>query len=293
MGTTDSGLPTDPVAAGDDPARAAARLDREPRAGRGWVWMIALASGVAAGLIAWGVGELTRGMFKPRLHKVQVLLETFIQPTTQSQLAADLKNATLAFAILGAATGLAMGIGGGLVGRAWSRALTAGLGMGAIGGMIGTLASWALLALTSRRLVPDPNDLVTPLLIHSGIGLAIGAVGGVAFAAGMGLGRRSPKVIEGACLGALLGTILVHLLGAVIFPDPETLSHQFQGLVTVQNNETINPGTSAAVLALARPLRLLARLLVTILIAVGSAWGALSHGAGLGAIKPDGPSTAR
>jgi len=283
VGSTDSGSSTDPVA--PETVAPAPRLDEGPGPDRGRVWAIVLASGVVAGLIAWGGGELTRGAFKPRLLKVQRLLQTFVQPTTQTQMAADLKNATLAFAILGAATGLAMGIGGGLAGRSQSRALTVGLGMGAIGALVGALVSWPLVALAARRIIPDPNDLATPLLIHSGIGIAIGAVGGAAFAAGMGVGRRFLRVVEGACLGALFGTVLVHLLGAAVFPDPDTLSRHFQGLLTVQNDESINPGTSSTVLAYSSLLRLLARLLVTVLVAVGVSWGLLSRGAG--AIKPN------
>ena len=95
--------------------------ESRPRSHR-QIWAIALGAGVAAGLIAWLAGELAHGFFRPRLYKVEVMgLGMTMQPSRESQAAADLTNATLAFAILGGVTGLAMGFAGGLADRSPAR----------------------------------------------------------------------------------------------------------------------------------------------------------------------------
>ena len=82
--------------------------------------------------------------------------------------------------------------------------------------------------------------------------MAIGAVGGSAFAIGMKCGRRIFNAVTGACLGAFLATILFHGLGEALFPD---------------SGSTAPVANSALV-------RLMAVFLVTVLIACGTAWGA-------------------
>jgi hypothetical protein len=216
------------------------------------MWALALSAGAAAGVVSWLGGEWALTAFRPRTFKVQIMLMTYIQPTTASQNAADFKNATLAFAILGSATGLAMGSAGGLAGRSPSRGVIVGWGGAALGGLVGAIASWYLLPLFYRRFVPDPNDLLSPILIHGGLWTAIGAVGGAAFAIGMGCGRRVPQAILGAGAGAALATVLFHLLAASLFPDSR----------------------STEPVAASSTVRLLSRMLVTVLVAAGAARGA-------------------
>ena len=215
------------------------------------VWAIALSAGVAAGLVAGLAGEFVHNIFKPQVFPIKVAFTTYIQPTAVSMNTADLKNATVVFTILGGITGLAMGIAGGFAGRSLSRGLVVGLGGLVAGGLVGALASLGLLPLFYRRLVPDPNDLLSPILIHGGIWMAIGAVGGMAFAIGMKCGRGIFNAVAGACCGALIATILFHGAGEALFPDA---------------------GSTAAVATLAS-VRLLAVFLVTVLIAFGTAWG--------------------
>jgi len=232
-----------------DSAPAEAKLPR-PR----WqVWSIALAGGIAAGLVAGLGGELAYGAFKPQLFRTEVLGMISMQPSTQSQNAAELKNAALAFFILGCATGLAMGIAGGLTVRAPARALLVGLGAQAAGGLIAVLASLALLPLFYRHRVPDINDLLSPILIQSGIWAPIGAVGGLAFGLGMGCRRLILGAIYGACIGAILAAALVQISGAIFFPD----------------SRTTDPVASSPLV------RLLFMAMVTVLIAAGAAWGPL------------------
>jgi hypothetical protein len=219
------------------------------------IWAIALSAGVAAGLISWLAGESVHAFFSPQVFPIRVGFVTYIQPTAASLNTADLKNATLVFTILGGITGLGMGIAGGFARRSLSRGLVVGLGGLAAGGLVGAFASLGLLPFFFRRVVPDPNDLLSPLLIHGGIWMAVGAVSGSAFAIGMKCGRCIFNAVTGACLGAFLATILFHGLGEALFPD---------------SGSTAPVANSASV-------RLMAVFLVTILIACGTAWGVLGR----------------
>jgi hypothetical protein len=222
---------------------------------RGQVWAIAVVAGLVAGVVAWLASEPLREVFKPQLFPIRVALTTFIQPTAASLNAADIKNGTVVFTILGAVTGLTMGIAGGLARRSAQRALTVGLSGLVAGALVGAGASWGLLPLFFRRSVPDPNDLLSPVLIHGGIWIAIGAVGGAAFGLGMRCGRRLFDAIVGACLCALVATLVFHGLGEALFPD---------------SGATSPVAASAGV-------RLLAVFLVSFLSAIGAARGALGR----------------
>jgi hypothetical protein len=238
----DDQTPTVPSAVVAPPAVAV-----EPARRR--TWTSALLAGVAAGLAAWLAGEAAQGAFRPRLFEVVILQQKVIQSTTLSENAAALKNAALSFGILGLVTGLAMGLAGGLSGRCPSRALVAGLGGAAIGGLVGVGASLALLPLFFRQLIPDPNEVLLPVLIHGGIGAAIGAVGGAAMAVGLGAYGRLHRAILGGALGACLATVLFHVLASSFFPD----------------SSYTEPQAASSVV------RLLSRMLGTVLIAAGTA----------------------
>jgi hypothetical protein len=180
---------------------------------------------------------------------------TAMRPSRESQQLADTLNATLAFVILGGVTGLVMGIAGSLSGRSTERAGIVGLAAlvaGAAGAIVGFLAARALIPFFFRGLVPDRNDLLTPIMIHGGIWMAIGAVGGLAFAIGMRCWKRLPDVVAGACFGALLATFVFHALSGTLFP--------MSGSTEPVANTWI--------------VRLLALFLVPVLIAVGAARGA-------------------
>jgi hypothetical protein len=222
-------------------------------ASRGQMWAIVLASGAAAAVVSWLAGELAHGAFKPRLFLVTSMGVSALEPSRESQRAADVKNSTFVFAILGGVTGLAMGLAGGLAVRSPARSLKVGLGALGVGALVGALASLALVPLFFRELIPDTNDLLSPILIHGGIWTAIGAVGGIAFAIGMGKSmRRFADAIAGACFGAVLATIIYHALAAAVFPAAK----------------------STDALANTAMVRFLAMSLVPILVAIGAATGA-------------------
>jgi vacuolar-type H+-ATPase subunit I/STV1 len=222
----------------------------------GLAWAIALAAGVAAGLISWVVGEFAREAFRPQLVAVAVMHTTVFEPTNDTKNAADRKNAALVFALLGGVTGLAMGLAGGLVGRSVSRGVIVGLGAQAVGFLAGAVVSLALIPFLHRRLVPDTNDLLSPILVHGGIWMAIGAVWGAALAVGMRCGRGLPRALVGGCAGAMLASVVFHLFSAGLFPEVE----------------------STEPLGATPQFRLFATLCVTVLAAIGAVRGALGRG---------------
>lgn len=244
--------PTEPVSPppappGDVPPRPGAP---RPRVSPGLFHAIALACGLAAGLLAWAAGEAAYGAFKAKLFRQQQLLQVVIESTNASENEAEYKNATLAYALLGAATGLLLGFGGGLAARAPARGAAVGIAAALLGSMLGAGTSQGLLPLFFRNHVPDPNDLATPLLIHGGIWGSIGLVGGAAFA--VGLGARPPQVLRAAIgggLGAVLGTVLFHVLGGALFGEDS-------GVTSPLADESLA--------------RLLGRLLIPLLAAVGA-----------------------
>jgi hypothetical protein len=217
--------------------------------------MIALTAGVAAGLLAWLIVELTHEFFRPRLYPVSSMGITSLQPSPESQRAADTMNAMLAFAIMGGMTGLFMGLAGGLAGRSPARGVVAGLCGIVFGAASAVPASLAFLPFFYRSLVPDANDLLTPILIHGGIWMAIGAVGGLAFSVGMSRGRHLLNAAGAACFAAFVASVFYHLLGGFLVLD----------------------SSAAEPLANSALLRLLAMLFVTVLVAVGAARGSLGR----------------
>jgi len=219
------------------------------------IWMIVLTAGALAGLLACVAGELSHDFFRPRRYKVEVTGMSSMQPSRESQNAADLANAMLTFAILGSVTALIMGLAGGFAGRNLWRGAMVGLGSQAVGALAGAACSWALIPIFARQLVPDQNDLFTPILIHGGIWMAIGAVGGMAFAAGMGAWRQLPITAVCACVGAFTASVIFHLLVGMLFP----------------HSSPSEPVGSTAVA------RLMASSLFTILVAIGVARGALGR----------------
>jgi hypothetical protein len=215
------------------------------------IYAFALIAGIVACLISWLAGELTREVFKPRLVTTVFQGMRMVGPSTESQNAADFKNAVLAVAILGGVSGLVLGFAGGLGGRSPVRGAIVGVGALALGSLVGTFASIALFRLVYGRLVPDPNDLLTPIMAHGGVSAATGAVAGAAFAIGVGRWRQIARAMGGALLGAVLATVVFHLLGETFFRDSR-------------------PGDPVAS---SSSIRLLSAFLVAVLTALGAAWG--------------------
>jgi hypothetical protein len=224
---------------------------------------IALGAGLAAGLIAWLGGEAVYDWFKPPdelLHGANIVRSPEL---AREQTIALIKNATLAFGLLGAVLGLVLGAAGG-VARCSLRSgvIAAVIGLVA-GGAVGAGLAQALVPIAAGDLVMVSESLVFALLIHGAIWSAIGAAGGLAFGIGLGGRKAALQAAVGGLLGAFLGTIVYDLLGAVVAPLAQT----------------------GAPLSTTWATRLLARVAVTVLAALGAAWAAAPSRQTTSAIK--------
>jgi hypothetical protein len=185
-------------------------------------WLVAL-GGLVAGLAAFGIGEAT---YK-RIPARQVMLNTMgtIAPaiTSETQSEADVRNAALAFAVLGACLGGCLGLAGGLARRSGLATAAAGLlglllGAGlAVGVSLGSLKAFA-----EARMTYSEYDLPLSMLMHGLIWGLSGAAAGLAFAVGRGGWRRLAPATAAGFAGAVLGAIASDLIGAFAFPMADT-----------------------------------------------------------------------
>jgi len=207
--------PAGTAAGGGDPGPGAG-----PRAPLGMM----LAAGLVVGVLSWLAGEMARHAFPAR----QVLMTNrrgvqALGATDRTAAAAEVKNVALSSGLFGALLGTALGACGGLGRRsraAARRAALIGLGAGAVAGMGMALAIVPRYFRWYLRLRPE--GLVPPLLMHGGIWGAIGAAGGLAFGLGLGGRGHAARALLGGLLGALMGTALYEILGALAFPMSRT-----------------------------------------------------------------------
>jgi hypothetical protein len=217
---------------------------------------IALSAGLAAGLVAWLIGEAVYGLFAPPSELLNSANFARSTELARAQEASQIKNAVLAFGLLGAVLGVFLGAAGG-VARSSARSTVVAAATGLLaGGAAGAGVAVALVPIAARDLVMVSESLVFPMLIHGGIWSAVGAAGGLAFGIGFGGRHAVPRAIVGGFVGALLGTIVYELLGALASPMAST----------------------GAPLSTTWPTRLLARVSVTTLAALGAAWAVRATG---------------
>jgi hypothetical protein len=217
-----------------------------PRAGA--LVTTALVAGLAAGFVAWLIGEAVVNAFVPPYQIQNVMGQSIKRATFQDQAAADSKNATLAFAVLGGVLGAVMGIAGGLARRSTRAAVVSSAVGLVLGGVLGAGASLAFLPVyfsaLDRSQEELSRDLTLPLFVHGGIWAACGLAGGVAFGIGLCGGRtRTINAAIGGLIGAVVGAVLYEMIGAM----------------ALSADKTTNP------LATTGTARLLARLLVATL----------------------------
>jgi len=203
---------------------------REPSLSRN-LWPLALAAGLAAGLLSWGCGEITHGRFQPNIKDVpasmrgnQVTLTPYWKMLTE---VGYRKRSALAYGTLGASLGLAMGLAGGLARRSAGGALLAGLVGLLLGAGAGAGASSGLVPryyqMIDRASEADAaNNMVPGLLMHAGVWGAVGLAVGLAL--GLGTGGRDRTVLAaiGGGMGALLGAFVYEFVGILVFPFLQT-----------------------------------------------------------------------
>lgn len=213
------------------------------------------ATGILAGILAFGLGEWTSAFFPVEQAGVPLGGGTVMRPTMETIARADMKNSALTFGVTGGILGLTLGVAGGLVSRSTASAARGGLVGLFLGAVLGVSLPLGLIEPFHRFQVDrNSDDLLVPVALHEILWAPLGAVGGLAF----GVGRARAGVILratlGGLLGAVLGTIAYDVIGATLAPLAET-------------SEAISRTW---------PTRLLARLLLAVGTAGGIALTALS-----------------
>jgi hypothetical protein len=218
-------------------------------------WVLALSAGLAAGVIAWAIGEVT---LAPEMDHLAGQGEIKVPVSVTGT-----HNGIASFGALGAALGLGLGLAGGLISRSFLRAcLAAAIGL-FLGGGVSVAVSRLILPVYYAHLTED--DLTYSLMTHGVVWSAVGGVAGLAFGLGLGGGwARTLRATVGGAGAALLATVIYEFAGGILFPLAMT-------------NQPVSVTWQS---------RLVARLLVTVLVVAGvvlaAGSGDVRQGAGAG-----------
>jgi hypothetical protein len=217
--------PDSPGAPRTSGAMAGARGGRAP-------WLLASA-GLAAGLVAFGLGEATYGIV-PAEKVRQVMGGTpVLMPNQKTRIVADAANGAVAFGVLGLCLGGCLGIAGGLARRSSIGAVSGGLLGAILAGALGLGVSWMLLPrFLSLRFAYFDYDLEISGAMHGLIWGLLGAVAGLAFAVGRGEFRLIGRALAAGLAGAVLGTIAYEVIGASFFTMDKTGEPVSESLTT-------------------------------------------------------------
>ena len=210
----------------DVPARSTAPPERFAPVG---LVRLALAAGLFAGVISWGVEEVQLRYFGVtyRLTREQrVSRSAGDQAIKQEKITVTTRTAMISYGALGGLLGLGLGLVGGRARRSLARGVSAG-GLGLVlGGAAGSALSWKLVPYYLHALAAErealADDIALPFLIHLGLWVGVGVAGGLALGLGMGSWSRGALAVLGGAVGAALGTALYEFVGAVAFSGAET-----------------------------------------------------------------------
>jgi hypothetical protein len=224
----------------------------------GGIWLVAVATGLLAGLASFGIGEIAPELVKPSQEfTAEERANRNMLPvlTTRRYRQSDDRAAAIAYGSLGMLLGLGLGAAGGLARGSAKAAAMAGLVGLVLGGAAG--AGVTMLALPPYHAVRDAmtdeditQDIGLALKTHGGIWVAVGAAAGLALGLGLGGGGRVARAVTGGILGAAIAAALYEFGGAVGFP----LSQSFRP-------RAITAGP-----------RLLAHLAVALLVSITALW---------------------
>lgn len=207
--------PTVPEAPAEE--QAVASHEAEDRVSRAR-WLAAL-GGLVAGLASFGIGEALY-QWIPAQEFTSITMGVTVRSVTGATLAvAAMRNAALAFGVLGLCLGGCLGIAGGLARRAAGEAGAAGLLGSILGAALGGGAAFATLLYLLNLQIMYPNYEVLISIAMHGLpwGLA-GASAGLAFAVGLGQWRLLGLATTAGFVGAVLGAIAFDFIGAGFFP---------------------------------------------------------------------------
>lgn len=208
-----------------DAADAGARPEMAPTPGAGGgvvrgaaVW--AAAFGVA--LASWLLCESGLLQIQPGNSRYNMMGTDITGPTQETRRVAIAQTAALVYGAFGGLLGLGLGLAGGVTaGRTGSVKLAAAIG--AAGGFAaGALAALAVLPPYLNWAGDSLGDPLPSLAMHCGLWVPLGAVVGLALGVGRCGFRRAAVFALGGALGAVVGTAIYEILGAVAFPLSET-----------------------------------------------------------------------
>jgi hypothetical protein len=172
-------------------------------------YVLALTAVVAAGLIAWAIGE---ALLTPEMGMGSRGGRIPVSPVVYRT-----RNGMTSFGILGGSLGLGLGLAGGLL-RGSARSA----------GLVGIVLASAAGAGAARVLTPlyfryySGVSLTIPLLIHGGIWASISIAAGLAFGLGVRGPSRAIASVVPAVAGALLATFTYEIAGVLLFHAAQT-----------------------------------------------------------------------
>jgi hypothetical protein len=203
------------------------------------MWKIAMAAGLAAGVIGGAIAEATLvpsfgGAARPYdyAHKneedakaAQILASAAARGQGNSVIdspaaVASLRNAVYSYGTLGAALGLCLGLAGGFINRSLLRGVLAGATGLVLGGLTGVVMARLLAPVYYQHLSAD--DLTYSLIVHGGIWMAVGALAGLVFGQGMGGWGRTLRAMVGGAGAAFLAAAIYEFTGGILFPRAMT-----------------------------------------------------------------------
>ena len=214
---------------------------------------LTITAAIAAGLLAWLIGE-TKPMWAVPASRPQMTMGTLgMIPTTETIQVAEVATAARLHGVFGAFLGLAMGVAGGLASRSPRRAMRAGLLGMACAAAVGIAAPYAVIPLFNRFRDSFPEELVGSILMHGLIWASLGVTAAFALAFGQGGGSgRLGHILWGGLLGALVGTVIFDMTGAVFSANDHT-------------GEPVSTSSAS---------RLAARLIISVSVAIAASLGA-------------------
>jgi hypothetical protein len=195
------------------------------------LWLCTLGAGLLAGLIAWGIGEAAYGLFQwndakdvlkaypAELKKLgpNEQREFITKRMIEARSRAESRNTAIAFGVLGAVLGLALGRAGGVViGSSRSGARAGWIGF-VVAGVLGVVMAFPVVPLY-YKFSSEASGLTVPLAAHAALLLPLAAACG--FALGMGLAGRQTAIrgMLSALMGALIAVLVFEMVNSMAFP---------------------------------------------------------------------------
>ncbi|GAC1448023.1 MAG: hypothetical protein NVSMB9_30810 [Isosphaeraceae bacterium] len=181
-----------------------------------------LLASLLAGLIAWSLGETSLLHVEAEKVEVNLMGRVLRETTSATDQAARASTARRSFAVFGGLLGLGMGVAAGLASGSVRRASVAAVLGLLLGGVTGAVMPFLILPLHDRLILSSTSGMVSTLVVHGGLWIPLGVVGGLAFGIGLGDRTRLLHAVVGAALGALLGVVAFELIGALALPLADT-----------------------------------------------------------------------